>query len=193
MTYLPKTARYKTCRRYNDPRHAHFLTFSCFRRQQLLAKERTRNWLIESIDATRNRLDFAVWAYVIMPEHVHLLVYPRQQPYSVSRMFAAMKVPVARRVLAWVRRNAPQFLDHMCDAQPNGKVSYRFWERGGGYDRNITGDQEIGPVIDYLHANPVRRGLVERPEQWDWSSAAYYSGRRDVPLVPDAESLSGFS
>jgi hypothetical protein len=68
----------KACKRYNTPGHAHALTFSCFRRQAFLSKDQSRQWLIEAIDRARQKLHFHVWAYVIMPEHAHLLVWPTE-------------------------------------------------------------------------------------------------------------------
>jgi putative transposase len=62
----------------NECGHAHELTFSCFHRYAFLKAERTCQWLADAIDEARKRLDFAVWAYVFMPEHVHIIVYPRR-------------------------------------------------------------------------------------------------------------------
>ena len=61
----------------------------------------------------------------------------------------------------------------------------RFWQPGGGYDRNITSTEALRAVIDYIHANPVRRGLVARAEDWEWSSARWYAGLRPVKLEMD--------
>jgi putative transposase len=77
----------------------------------------------------------------------------------------------------------------MEDQQPNGEVSYRFWQRGGGYDRNLFEPATIFEEIDYFHNNPVRRGLCLKPEDWFWSSAADYAGIRVGPLRIDRESL----
>ncbi len=52
-----------------------------------------------------------------------------------------------------------------------GRVTYRFWQRGGGYDRTLTNAATIANAIDYIHLNPVRDGLCQRPEDWVWSSA----------------------
>jgi putative transposase len=60
----------------------------------------------------------------------------------------------------------------MSDVQPNGKTFFRFWQRGGGYDKNVDYPRDIWDLIDYIHNNPVRRGLVTRAEDWLWSSAA---------------------
>ncbi len=162
----------KKCRRYNEPGHAHSLTFSCFCRRPFLARDRTRSWLVEAIDRARQIHGFDLWAYVIMPEHVHLLIRPRDARYSVSRILTSLKRPVSLKALSHVRRSAPDFLSQMEDRQPSGRVHYRFWQRGGGYDRNLTEPKAVWAEIDYFHANPVRRGLCETPTAWPWSSAA---------------------
>jgi putative transposase len=103
-------AHRKRCKRHNDPGHAHALTFSCFRRQQFLSKDRSRAWLIEAIDRAREKLSFHVWAYVIMPEHAHLLVWPTAEHYEISDVLNSIKQSVAKRALLFVRREAPDFL-----------------------------------------------------------------------------------
>jgi putative transposase len=60
----------KLVRSYNEPGHAHELTFSCFRRLPLLSKDRSRSWFIEAMESARQRRQLALWAYVIMPEHI---------------------------------------------------------------------------------------------------------------------------
>jgi len=69
--------------------------------------------------------------------------------------------------------------------QPNGQVHYHFWQRDGGYDRNIQEPATLRKMIDYVHNNPVRRGLVDQPTDWPWSSAWFYAGEKDVTLVMD--------
>jgi putative transposase len=180
--------KFKQCRRFNDAGHAHALTFSCFRRQPFLLKDRTCQWFVDAIAACRHAHGFHVWAYVIMPEHAHLLIWPTTPEYSISRILSAIKLPVTRRALAFVRKAAPEFLPRMLDRQPNGTQSYRFWQRGGGYDRNLTEPATIWAEINYVHANPIRRMLCERPEDWKWSSAGAYAGLPG-PLTIDFESL----
>ncbi len=144
---------------------------------------------MESLDAARKKHEFDVWAYVLMPEHVHLLVYPRADDYSISAILTDIKQPVTRLALRYIRAHAPGALDLMRDEQPNGKVSHRFWQRGGGYDRNLIHPKTVHATMNYIHANPVRRELVAAPEDWHWSSAGYFVGRADVPLVPDVDSI----
>ena len=181
--------KFKHCKRYNDSGHAHELTFTCFRNQAFLSKERSRRWLTEAIDLARHKHAFHVWAYVIMLEHAHLLIWPTTPEYEVSKILATIKLSVTRKALKYVRKNAPAFLNRMKDRQPNGDVHYRFWQRGGEYDRNATEPLTIWNQIIYIHANPVRRGLCQYAEDWLWSSAGVYAGLRDGPISIDRESL----
>ena len=73
----------------------------------------------------------------------------------------------------------------MEDRQPNGEMHYRFWQRGGGYDRNVFEPATVYSQIEYMHNNPVRRGLCEQAEDWLWSSAADYAGLRTGPVRLD--------
>jgi REP element-mobilizing transposase RayT len=93
-------------RAYNDPGHAHFLTFSCYHRHQFLTDDRVRMWLTDSIGIARTRNDFTLWAYVIMPDHVHVLIHPRWEEYSISKILRDIKEPVSHRVVRQVRETA---------------------------------------------------------------------------------------
>jgi putative transposase len=178
----------KRIRRFDEPGHAHYLTFSCFRNQRFLTSERACLWLIDAIRHARIQTTFDLWAWVFMPDHVHLLLRPREG-IVVSQILSAIKVPVAKRAAGWVRRAAPEFVPRMLDVQPGGKRFLRFWQRGGGYDRNIVSAQEIYEKIGYVHKNPVRRGLIESPADWRWSSYAAWEYGTDEPLPLDRRTL----
>jgi putative transposase len=120
-----------------------------------------------------------------MPEHVHVVVWPREPSYEIRLIRTALKVPVQRKALAFLRRESPAFLERLRDEQPNGEVHYRFWLRGGGYDRNISDSRTLQTMIEYIHQNPVRRGLVKQAMDWPWSSARFYAGRSDAMLTMD--------
>ena len=107
--------KYKTCRRYNDPGDAHALTFSCFHGRALFPKERRCLCLLESLRSARERCNLDLWAYVIMPEHCHVLLLPRDVDYSISRILESIKLPVTRRAKSYLERNDPQGLRLMRD------------------------------------------------------------------------------
>src|SRR5688500_12981595 len=103
----------KQCRRYNDSGHVHVLTFSCYRRLPLISRDRTRRWLVEAIDEARSRLAFDLWAYVIMPEHAHILLRPREPGYDISRILWRIKRPVGRRAIAYLEDHSPHWLERL--------------------------------------------------------------------------------
>jgi putative transposase len=171
-------------RAYNDPGDAHELTFSCFQQYPFLSKERTCRWLAEEIDAARKELKYWLWAYVFMPDHVHLVVCPQERVYDDSDFLKRIKEPVAREAVQHLKKAAPEWLDRI--RVPRGeKVEHHFWQPGRGHDRNIQQAQTLENMIEYTHMNPVRRNLVERPAQWKWSSAGWFAGRPLNDLEPD--------
>ena len=95
-------------RAFNEPGHAHALTFCCYRRYPFLRAERACHWLAEAIETARTVLDLDLWAYVFMPEHVHLVVHPRRPVYEVSAILRAVKGPVGRHATAFLSENAPE-------------------------------------------------------------------------------------
>ena len=174
----------KHCKRYNTPHDTHYLTFSCFKRRPFLSKDRSRQWLIDAIHRAHIKHDFPIWAWVIMPEHFHLLIHPRQSAYDISAILKSIKQPVTASAIKHIQAHAPEFLNQMNDRQPNGKSSHRFWQRGGGYDTNLWTPKHISEKIQYIHNNPVRRGLAAHPTNWQWSSAKDYERLRPIPLLP---------
>jgi putative transposase len=182
---MERVPRRKTRRSLNLPGHAHELTFCCYRRQPLLVTEHVVHWLIRSVARAREALHFDLWGYVVMPEHVHLLVRPREEEYRISAVLKKVKWPVARLVIRWAKQNDSQLLTLLRTPVGKNLAAYRFWEAGGGYDRNITSLSVARSAVACMHANPVRRGLVTHPCDWPWSSAQWYAGLREVPLAMD--------
>jgi putative transposase len=82
---------------------------------------------------------------------------------------------VARRAIAYLERNAPHWLPRIT-VREGRRSRRRFWQPGGGYDRNVIDPPTAHQMIEYIHANPVRRGLVAVAEEWEWSSARWYAG-----------------
>ena len=179
----------KRLKRLDEPGDARFLTFSCFSRRPFLSRDRSRLWFLEALERARRTHGFHLWAYVIMPEHVHLLVWPGDEPLCMADALYTLKKSVSNQALAYVRQHAPGFLERMADRQPNGRVSHRFWQRGGGYDENLFSAAKVWAKIDYIHENPVRRGLCDSPSEWPWSSARAYETGDANPLRIDFDTL----
>jgi len=171
-------------RAFNDPGHAHELTFSCYHKFPFLSKERACRWLADAIGESRQELRFQLWAYVFMPDHVHLIVWPVDRVYDTGAILKRIKEPVSRDAVQFLKLSAPEWLPRIC-VRHGDRDEHHFWQQGRGHDRNIETSRALQAMIEYTHMNPVRRGLVEQPEQWKWSSAGWFAGSPVNDLKPD--------
>ena len=175
----------KTCKRWNSPNHAHELTFSTYLNHDLLKFSVICDFLAESILKAQAHYRFSLWAYVFMPNHVHLLIYPKEKDYSVSKILGAIKRPTARKAIDWLEIHHPENLKSLKASEKNKK--YHFWQKGGGYDRNINNIEVLINSTKYIHRNPVRKELVKAPQEWYYSSAASWKGISEEPLKINKE------
>jgi len=175
----------KKCKRYNISGHAHELTFSCHGNRKFLLSDRTCQWLTESIERARKKHNFSLWAYVFMPDHVHLLIYPMNEQYGISAILKEIKTDTARKAVKYLRENNPSGLAQLSTGQKYRK--YRFWQKGGGYDRNITKESTLTDCVRYIHNNPVRNGLVDEPDKWYYSSYNCWMNGVDEPIRIDKQ------
>ena len=165
----------KTVKHYDIFGDAHFLTFSCYHQIPLLSKDRTRLWFVEELNKARTKHQFDLWAWVIMPEHVHLLIRPRLRNCKISKILASIKKPVSYKAIRFLQENNPEFLERLTVRTARG-TQHRFWQAGPGDDHNLYEPKAIHNAIEYIHNNPVRRGLVRFANDWLWSSACDWSG-----------------
>ncbi|MBW7989428.1 MAG: hypothetical protein FVQ84_05335 [Planctomycetes bacterium] len=175
----------KTCKRYNISGHAHELTFSCYRNQNFLLAERMCQWLIKSIERARKKHKFSLWAFVFMPDHVHLLINPIDGEYNISNILKDIKTDTARKTVKYLKENNPSALSKLSTGQQYRK--YRFWQKGGGYDRNIIKENTLLDSVKYIHNNPVRKALVVEPGNWFYSSYNCWVNGIDEPIRIDKE------
>ena len=159
----------KSLRRFEDGR-IRFVTFSTYRRLPLFENDAVKDHFAKALADARIRVDFNLYAWIVMPEHVHLVLWSGEGP--LAPVLAGLKSGFAKAVLTrWRKLDAP-ILSRITD----DAGTPRFWQRGGGYDRNIRDADEFHVKVGYIHANPVRRGLVISPTDWKWSSARWYVG-----------------
>jgi len=182
-----KNSRYS---RFNTAGAAHFITFRCFRNRKFLNYDRTRRYLTCSLLCARSRYKIDIWAYVIMPEHVHILLYPLEENYSISGLLKSIKQPVARKAIGYLKAYQSGILKFMDTGL--AKPRYRFWQDGGGYDILINDCKDVFSIIEYIHNNPVKRNLVENPADWFWSSASEWLDDKPGPVGIDKRTFPGF-
>jgi len=172
---MPETRSHR--RNCNEPGHAHELTFSCSKRYQFLKADRTCDWLAEALEDARVKWNFALWAYVFMPEHVHLVVYPRGSKYDMVDIRDAIKAPVGTRGIKYIQQEAPHWLSRI--TRKRGRKTERlFWQSGGGYDRTTIESATLMAMIEYIHMT-----LYDA----DWSRAPSSENGRVLPGTCTAE------
>jgi putative transposase len=140
-------------KRFQQCRQVHFLTFSCYRRRLNFANDVARSIFVSALERVRVQHQLCVYGYVIMPEHVHLLVN-EPECGTLAQALQSLKQGVARR-LALRAKNS-------------------FWQ-ARYYDFNVWSEIKFVEKLRYIHCNPVKRGLVARPEEWAWSSFRHYA------------------
>ncbi|MEO2033845.1 MAG: transposase [Planctomycetaceae bacterium] len=163
----------KKVRHFEDDLCVHELTFSCYRRRSLLTRDRWLTMFSESVSNATARHYFDLIAFVWMPEHVHLLVLPRSQQSSISALLKAIKRPFSFHIKRMIESSDPHLLQQLTVRQRPGVMTFRFWQEGPGYDRNLCTAASISAAMDYIHLNPVRRGLCRESVDWKWSSARF--------------------
>lgn len=166
----------KRVKHYHDPGHCHGLTFSCYQQRPLLTNHQWRGMLSESIDRAIERHDYRLLAFVYMPEHVHLMVLPGRDASDIDDLLKAIKRPFSFRIKRLLEIEKSKLLNTLAIEQRPGVSTFRYWQEGPGYDRNLDQVETALAAIDYIHLNPVRRGLVARAVDWQWSSARWYEG-----------------
>jgi putative transposase len=139
-------------RRFHRSGQSHFVTFCCYHRRRLFTTDESRRILESALERVRHSYKLYVYAYVVMPEHVHLLLSEPQQD-TLANALKSLKQGVSRRLLG----NAEHF-----------------WQKRY-YDFNIRNYPQFLEKLRYIHRNPVRQGLCERPEDWEWSSFRHYA------------------
>lgn len=176
----------KRIRHYDEPGHVPELTFSCFRREPFLLRDEFCREFCTSLDRAQERHAHQLFAFVIMPEHVRLLVQPSENGSGILELLRAIKRPCSYRIKNSLEAVRDPLLKQLTVQQRPGVQTFRFWQEGPGYDRNLTSSRAIEAAINYIHLNPVRRGLCQRAIDWKWSSARYVimkdSTDSDLPL-----------
>lgn len=160
--------------------HLHFITFSCYRRLPLLGTVCARNTFVQVLDDVRKRHGFKLVGYVVMPEHVHLLI--SEPPHGTpSTVLLALKQHVSEQMRNKGRRNTSPAREGF-PIEATESCLPQFWY-SRFYDFNVWTRKKKVEKLGYMHMNAVKRGLVQSPKDWPWSSFAFYQGKGEI-LIP---------
>ncbi len=138
-------------KRYQESGSDHFVTFSCYHRLPYLDDDLIRAAFLDRLEGLRQQHEFYVFGYVLMPEHVHLLVSEPKR-YKLAATINVLKSEVSK--------------------QAKG-TREQFWQTRY-YDFNVLTQAKLVEKLRYIHRNPVERGLVTEPRDWPWSSFCHY-------------------
>ena len=155
-------------KRFQATRNLHFVTFSCYRRRPYLGSALSRERFLKILDEVRCRHKFQLVGYVVMPEHVHLLISEPSQG-NPSKVLQVLKQKVSQSL----RGEGPSSKspEHAPAAEESEPAA--FWQRRF-YDFNVWNEEKLKEKLNYMHRNPVDRKLVRHPKEWPWSSWSFY-------------------
>ena len=174
-------------RRYYGAEDLHFITCSCYRRRPLLGSARRRDLFLAILEQVRRGYGFVVVGYVVMPEHVHLLI-SKPEKGTPSTVLQVVKQRFSRRVLGRLRRTSRTGQLWLWDEE--AVEAGHVWQRRF-YDFNVWSERKRVEKLRYMHRNPVERGLVSAPGEWRWSSYRQYAcgeaGRVKINEWPRSE------
>jgi putative transposase len=159
--------------RYYGRGDFHFITFSCYRREAFFASASARDVFVSELAQLRDQMGFTLLGFVVMPEHVHLLL-GEPPGGDLSVVVQKLKLRVARHLRPRKKWNADGRGERpviQC-----GQPARKFWQERF-YDFNVYSEGKRKEKLNYMHANPVKRGLVAHPKDWAWSSWNFYYGK----------------
>ena len=140
-------------KRFHESGQSHSVTFCCYHRRPLFPTAIAKRIFEAALERVRCRFGLHVYGYVIMPEHVRLLLSEPQRD-TLADALKSLKQGVSRRLI--------------------GDDPDHFWQKRY-YDFNVRNQQQFVEKVRYIHRNPVKRGLCERAEDWEWSSFLHYA------------------
>lgn len=158
---------------HDDEKHVHFVTFSCYKRRAILQPNQAKRIVIGQLGSRLARQNGVCLGFVIMPNHVHALVwFPETR--QLSAFMNKWKDMTSRSLKELFRIHFVSYWSEVDDSDPIWQPRY--------YGFNIWSRRKVEEKLDYMHMNPVRAGLVEKAVEWKWSSARWYSEQKPVGL-----------
>src|SRR6202162_5312099 len=185
--------------RFQQSGQSHFVTFCCYHRRRLLTNDETRRIFEAALERVRGSFRLQVHGYVVMPKHVHLLLSEPQRdgdgsgraplkpkdglngppvglngpPVELNGPPVGLHGPPVGLTKQTTRADALKSLKQGVSRRLIGDAEH-FWQKRY-YDCNIRDYPQFVEKLRYIRRNPVKAGLCERPEDWEWSSFRHYA------------------
>jgi putative transposase len=177
---------YKSLRKFDDNSYAHFITTNTYRNHPFFRDERLSQILLDELGFYSAKLGFALIGYVIMPDHVHLLLWwdSEEKPeLGISNIVGRIKTMTSKRAKRYLFYGGVEYVDRLADVGQPIQRPFRLWQPGF-YDFNIFSEEKLLEKLNYIHNNPVSAGLVLSPDDYEWSSyRLYFSDEHKITTV----------
>ena len=160
---------------YDQESHAHFVTFSCFRRRRLLDHDHCKKLVIDVLSSQLERQSGECLGFVIMPDHVHAMIYFTEVG-QISLFMKQWKQRSSFHIKQFLKRGQFRYAETFDLRDPVWQARY--------YDFNVYSEKKMNEKLEYMHANPVRARLVTAAGDWVFSSARFHDKGEsvDVPI-----------
>lgn len=168
---------------FDNTDQAHFITCCTHQRLPLITNNKCRQIIVDAISFSRTKYKYRLIAYVLMPEHVHLIILPPRD-CRIGIIAGEIKQVSSRRIHEILLPVNSPLLEKMTITR-NRLIRFTFWQRRC-YDHTCRDEDSMWEKVNYCHNNPVKRGLVKSPADWPWSSYRVYNGYENCNLGIDA-------
>ena len=166
----------------------HYLTSVTHDRLPVFQTARLKELVCKALNETRTSAKFLIFAYVIMPDHLHMLIGSERKPSEVLRYVNGI---TGRRIISFLRENGfESSLQKLRRSDGVRQHKYSLWDHHPNL-KLVTTENGLMEKANYIHQNPVRAGLVERAEDYRWSSIRCWLGKplEDEPLLVDIDQI----
>ena len=168
---------YKSLPKFDDNSYAHFITTNTYKHYPFFRDQRLPQILLEELEFYSGKLGFALVGYVIMPDHVHLLLWWDSEgnpTLGISNIMSRIKTMTSKRAKRYLFYDGGiEYVEKLADVGQPTQGSFRLWQPSF-YDFNIFSDEKLLEKLDYIHSNPVRAGFVLSAGNYKWSSYEEY-------------------
>ncbi|HCS55671.1 transposase [uncultured Rubinisphaera sp.] len=156
---------------FHDQHYIHFVTFSCDQRRDLFEEDQPKRILLGQLNSQLSRLSAKWVGFVIMPDHVHAMLW-LEETKNLSSFMQHWKRLSSHAIRNWYRIHRPVYFQKAQELKRIWIPKY--------YEFSIFSESKLIEKLEYMHLNPVRTGLVSKPSEWRWSSARWYEFNKSV-------------
>jgi REP-associated tyrosine transposase len=157
----------------HEPNTFHYTTSVCYRRVPVFSSKKACSLFIEALVETRRRSPLKLIGYVIMPDHIHLIINPLGR--DISAVMNQLKSASARSIIDWLKETkyGTSLKKLALDVSQKRAHTHAVWQKGFS-SIDLWSPKFIRQKLNYIHLNPVRAGLCKHPAEWKWSSYRAY-------------------